>query len=71
MTKGEDRIRTNFNPSNNSLVGNLKTDFATLIDDVEAIPDDNNGEVIRLKSLAQTALEEAAMWAIKAATASE
>lgn len=74
MTKGEYRVGTSFNPSGNSYVDSIKDQAAKLIDLVEAIhPDDTNdvgrtAEVFRLKALAQTAIEEGAMWAVKAAT---
>lgn len=65
MTIGEDRVRTKFNPSADSLVDQLKQKSAELIDLCETLkPKDG-----RLASLAQTAYEEAAMWAVKAATA--
>jgi hypothetical protein len=66
-TKGELRVRTTFNPSDNSTVAVLKQKSAELINLVEEIPG-TGSEIIRLKSLAQTAYEEAAMWAVKAAT---
>lgn len=68
MTKGEQRVRTTFNPSNDSVVDQLKQKTAELINIVELI-NKQDAEVHRLKALAQTAYEEAAMWAVKAATA--
>lgn len=62
---GEKRVRTGFNPSAESVVDQIKQKSAELIDICEALkPVDS-----RLASLAQTAYEEAAMWAVKAATA--
>lgn len=70
MTLGEKRIRTNFNPSNTSIVDTIKQDTAKLINLIdyvgEELPEDQ--EKIRYIRLAQTAYEEAAMWAVKAAT---
>lgn len=68
MTKGEQRVRTTFNPNNDSVVDQVKQKTAELINLVDLInkPD---SEVHRLKALAQTTYEEAAMWAVKAATA--
>jgi hypothetical protein len=64
MSIGEDRVRTKFNPSANSTVDQIKNKTAELIDICELIkPCDH-----RLAALAQTAYEEAAMWAVKAAT---
>lgn len=80
MTKGEYRVGINFNPSADDMVGRIKRQAADLIDLIETIPlriaDQHGGETDdvraeergRLKALAQTAIEEAAMWAVKAAT---
>ena len=74
-TLGERRVRTDFNPGNNDKVQNLKEKFAHLINDVEKLkefhePDHQvDPEKMRLIALAQTAIEEASMWAVKAATA--
>lgn len=65
MTIGEDRVRTKFNPSNDSLVDQIKQKSAELIDLCETI----KAKDPRLVSLAQTHYEDAAMWAVKAATA--
>jgi hypothetical protein len=56
-----------FNPSADGVVDQIKQKTAELIDLCETIkPLDP-----RLASLAQTSYEEAAMWAVKAATASK
>ena len=73
MTRGEYRVGINFNSSGDSLVGRLKSAAAAFIDLVEEIPAESmhpqhDAEVKRLKALAQTAIEESAMWAVKAAT---
>jgi len=74
MTKGEYRVGITFNPSNDDMVGRIKRAAADLIDMIEGIDLPNGGfsphghEVSRLKVLAQTAIEEGAMWAVKAAT---
>ena len=67
MTEGEYRVVTNRNPSADDMVGKIKRAAADLIDLIETIPADTEGRP-RLKALAQTAVEEAAMWAVKAAT---
>lgn len=74
-TKGEYRVGIDFNPSGDDLVARIKRAAADLIDLVGTIgleqPSDivgPNGEVERLKALAQTEIESAAMWAVKAAT---
>jgi hypothetical protein len=69
MTKGEYRVGISFNPSSNDTVSKIKRAAADLIDLIEGIDDQANlGEIVRLKSLAQTEVESAAMWAVKAAT---
>lgn len=70
MTKGEYRVGINFNPSKASVVDQIKQKAAELIDLIEEIPADANDRP-RLKAIAQTAVEEAAMWAVKAATKPE
>lgn len=83
QTLGEKRIRVAFNPSGESVVDKIKQQSAELIDLLQAVRADEvsktynespeamrekSGEKLRLISLAQTAYEEAAMWAVKAAT---
>jgi hypothetical protein len=62
---GESRVRTTFNPSNDSVVDQIKQKTAELIN----LCEDLKGKDGRLASLAQTEYESAAMWAVKAATA--
>src|SRR5262249_2943876 len=70
MTLGEERVRVSFNPSGDSAVEEIKQLTAALIDKcgeargLGTVPT----EEARLWSLAMTAYEEAAMWAVKAAT---
>ena len=75
MTKGEYRVGVAFNPSNQNMVDQIKRKAADLIDLIDAVPtpepvslDPQFSEINRLKALAQTAIEEGAMWAVKAAT---
>lgn len=70
MSLGEDRVRIKFNPSDNSLVSQIKQKSAELIDLCESARNNGSaaGEQQRLWSLAQTHYEDAAMWAVKAAT---
>ena len=74
MTKGEYRVGITFNPSNDDMVGKIKRAAADLIDLIESIEehpaqlDMRFSEIKRLKALAQTEIESAAMWAVKAAT---
>lgn len=67
MTKGEYRVGITFNPSNDDMVARIKRAAADLIDLIETIPSDTEDRP-RLKALAQTHVEDAAMWAVKAAT---
>lgn len=72
-TLGEARVRTSFNVSEKSTVNEVKVLAAQLIDAINSIPepDDNaaeKGEFFRVKALAMTAIEEGAMWGVKAAT---
>jgi hypothetical protein len=64
-TIGEQRVRTTFNPSAQSDVDTIKQKAAELIDLCEGLKAKDG----RLAALAQTAFEEGAMWAVKAATA--
>lgn len=72
MTKGEYRVGKTFNPSGDEVVAALKSVAADFIDLIESIPSDRDSAVGnergRLKALAQTEIESAAMWAVKAAT---
>jgi hypothetical protein len=80
MTKGEYRVGINFNPSNDNMVDRIKRTAANFIDLIDEIPSlgaeteeqlARAAEVARLKALAQTYIEDAAMWAVKAATKQE
>jgi hypothetical protein len=68
LSLGARRVRASFNPSNNSAVDMLKGTAAKFIDQCEALKN-GDGEVHRCLALAQTHAEDAAMWAVKAATA--
>ena len=83
QTLGEYRVGVSFNPSNNPLVDEIKRKAADLIDLIVKMEGpsgettfnqtllDKAVETMRLKALAMTAIEEAAMWAVKAATKQE
>jgi hypothetical protein len=72
MSIGEDRVRVKFNPSDNSVVAQIKQKTAELIN----ICHENkptrqygaNPEVERLWKFAEFLFEDGAMWAVKAAT---
>lgn len=65
MSLGEDRVRMSFNPTANAEVEAIKRMAADLIDKCELLKSKDP----RLAALAQTAFEDGAMWAVKAATA--
>ena len=69
MSLGAQRVRESFNPSKDNMVDKIKKYTADLID----ICNEGQGKGVtseerRLWSLAMTSYEEAAMWAVKAAT---
>lgn len=70
MSIGEDRVRIKFNPSDNSSVAQIKQKSAELINLCEELRNAGSAdkEQQRLWALAQTHYEDAAMWAVKAAT---
>lgn len=69
-TLGEKRVRTDFNVSGSSTVDEIKQKSAELINLVNSLPvEAGPSEKSRLIALASTTYEEAAMWAVKAATA--
>jgi hypothetical protein len=69
MTIGEDRVRVKFNPSAEGMVDKIKQKTAELIDlcDEHRLAH-KDPEEARLWALAMTHYEDAAMWAVKAAT---
>lgn len=68
-TIGEARVRTEFNPSANSDVDQIKQKAAEIINLIDNLPvnADNPAESARLKALAMTSFETGAMWGVKAA----
>lgn len=73
-TLGEQRVRVEFNPENNSYVDQIKQKTAELINLINdsmykpSLSEEEIKEFNRLKALAMTSYEEAAMWAVKSAT---
>lgn len=65
QTIGEKRVRVDFNASGDGTVDKIKRATAELINIAEELKSKDP----RLAALAQTAYEEAAMWAVKLATA--
>jgi hypothetical protein len=73
-TVGEYRVGISFNPSGDELVNRIKRQAADLIDTISTIVDGTmtgTKERAELKELAMRAVEEGAMWAVKAATKQE
>ena len=68
MTKGETRVRVDFNISGDTIIDKIKKKSAELIDLVNELVITPDEESARVKSLALTDYENAAMWAVKAAT---
>lgn len=70
MTEGAYRVGIDFNPGKNPIVAELKRQSASLIDLILAIPQANGreDEITRLQNIAVQAIEDGAMWAVKAAT---
>jgi hypothetical protein len=74
LSLGERRIRTKFNASNSTTVQSIKelaAQFINYLDNNIEYRDDDpafNAEVGRLKAIAMTKIEEAALFAVKAVT---
>ena len=72
QTLGQKRVKAEFNPSKDGHVDVVKNKCAELIDILEEMRvniqdgQSGTGEKQRLISLAQTEIENAAMWAVKA-----
>ena len=64
-TMGQDRVRLDFNPSKDGIVDAIKIKTAELIDLCESLKAIDD----RCAAHAQACYEDAAMWAVKAATA--
>ena len=69
LSLGEERVRTEFNPSKKDKVSQIKQKSAELINLIQKLRENESLEVQRLVDLAENSYEEAAMWAVKAATA--
>jgi len=65
ISAGQKRMRVSLNPQESDEIYVIKKLTADLIDLCEGLKERD----ARLSSLAQTAYEEASMWAVKAATA--
>jgi len=68
-TIGEDRVRIDFNPSGSHKVDDIKAKSAALIDACNQMKLGHpNEEARRCAAMAELRYEEAATWAVKAAT---
>ena len=72
MTFGEKAVGLTFNPSNDATVQKIKETFAVTIDVLNNLRDIakgvDNGEAVRMFSVAITEAQTAQMWAVKAVT---
>lgn len=70
QTLGQQRVRAAFNPTSSFDVDKIKEMAADFIDFVSSVQASKTpgGENARLAALAQTHIEDAAMWAVKLAT---
>jgi hypothetical protein len=70
MTLGQYRVEIDFNPEKNEAVAQLKGAAANWIDFLENYShrDDTSPEARRLIAHAQTVVEDAAIWSVKAVT---
>jgi hypothetical protein len=69
LTFGEKAVGLTFNPGGDELVNQIKSQYAKIIDDLNAVrvgTEDN--EIKRLTSVAITEAQGAQMWAVKAIT---
>lgn len=67
QTLGQKRVKAEFNPEKNGLIDQLKNKAAELIDLCEQLRTDGcTGEKHRVISIAQTEIETACMYAVKA-----
>jgi hypothetical protein len=74
LSLGQMRVGISFNPSGDPVVNEIKEKAADLIDLLETLRSRANvhpalgGEIFRAIAIAQTHVEDAAMWGVKAAT---
>lgn len=67
QTLGQKRVKAEFNPAKNGLVDQIKDKSASLIDMIESMRVEGiTSEKHRVLSIAQTEIETACMYAVKA-----
>ena len=69
-TFGEKAVGVSFNPGGNQLVHDIKTAYASLVDNLHAMRElvGDDQEVTRMLSIAITEAQTSQMWAVKAVT---
>ena len=65
-TLGQKRVKAEFNPAKSDVVSQIKDKSAELIDLIETMREGGTGEKQRVISVAQTEIETACMYAVKA-----
>lgn len=65
-TLGQKRVKAEFNPAKSDIVSQIKDKSAELIDLIETMREGGTGEKQRVISVAQTEIETACMYAVKA-----
>ena len=66
QTLGQKRVKAEFNPAKNDTVDQIKNKAAELIDLLEGMRGDGSSEKQRSISIAQTDIETACMYGVKA-----
>lgn len=66
LTLGQKRVKAEFNPTKDGVVDQIKNKSAELIDLMETLRDDKSAEGQRVISMAQSRIESAAMYGVKA-----
>lgn len=67
QTLGQKRVKAEFNPAKNGTVDQIKNKAAELIDILDSMREsESSGEKQRIISIAQTQIETAAMYGVKA-----
>lgn len=69
LTFGEKAVGLTFNPSGDSVIASIKSDFAKIIDGLHRLREaETNSEKKRMLSIAITEAQTSQMWAVKAVT---
>ncbi len=68
LSYGEKAVGLTFNPSGDETVNQIKTLYASVIDELNLLKTEERNEKNRLISIAITEAQTAQMWAVKAIT---